>query len=347
MTMKHLSAILSLCFVALVACKGNNPSATTSSNNTNELEGRPRIEQPIRGGANALHLEPQGPAKRNFAEDFPQLFDWEWGFEIGGFGGKQSNLSPDHIPVIFVHGNTTDHADWYVVRDDFRNAGWGDQSLYGLSYNGLGTNTGNSSTRAQTERETEHAEMGWDNRSRSTNSDLNVEDLLDFILAVQQYTGQKCFSLVGHSLGVTVARKTLATYPELRPYLTAFVSIAGANHGTSLCPPGSNDAVVSCDEIAKSTPWLAELNGENGTDETYPPAKWLAVYDGSGVGDAAFYGPDYAQSPRLEGAENVEFARTDHNGLRVREDIVDHYLSFIESAEQQLGGIANDRCAEI
>jgi pimeloyl-ACP methyl ester carboxylesterase len=63
---------------------------------------------------------------------------------------------------------------------------------------------------------------------------MTVEDLLDFIRAAQQYTGQKCLSLAGHSLGVTVARKTLASYPELRPYLTAFVSIAGANHGTRL-----------------------------------------------------------------------------------------------------------------
>ena len=34
-----------------------------------------------------------------------------------------------HAPVIFVHGNNVDHADWYVVRDDFRAAGWTDQEL--------------------------------------------------------------------------------------------------------------------------------------------------------------------------------------------------------------------------
>ena len=342
MKIQIFAATLSI--LHLTACNTNS-AKNTAAGDSNTLAGRPRIEQPLRAGANALHREPQGPAKRNFAADFPTLYDWEWGFEIGGFGGIQNKMAPEHIPVIFIHGNTTDHADWYVVRDDFRNAGWSDQSLYALSYNGLGSNSGSSgSTRAQPERDSEHTEMGSDGQSRSTNNDLNVEDLIDFILAVQEYTGLKCFSLVGHSLGVTLARKSLYTYPELRPYLVSLVSIAGANHGTSLCPPGSEDTVVSCDEIAKDTPWLAELNGNNPDDETFAPAKWLSIFDGSGLNDVAFIGPDYAQSPRLAGAENAEYPGVDHNGLRIRQDIIGQYLNFLETAEAAVGGIGADHC---
>lgn len=328
----------------LTGCGGSSTHSTNASQL--ELSGRPRIAEPLRQGLNALHLDAQGPAKVNFAADFPTLYDWEWGFELGGFGGVQQGAQLSHIPVIFIHGNTTDHADWYVVRDDFRDAGWSDQSLWALSYNGLGTNSGGSPLRSQPERDAEHQEMGWDNTSRSTNNDLNVEDLVDYILAVQTYTGQKCFSLVGHSLGVTVARKTLKTYPEFRPYLVGFVGIAGGNHGSSLCPPGSATALVSCDELEKDSAWLDSLNGNAGSDETYAPGQWLTIYDGSGLSDFAFNTPLYAQSPRLQGADNREYPLVDHNGLRISPEIIAEYRLFLEQAEQDMGGLDASHCQQ-
>jgi hypothetical protein len=88
--------------------------------------------------------------------------------------------------------------------------------------------------------------------------------------------------------------------------------------------------VNSCDEIAADTPWLAELNG---TDEAPAPVRWMTVYDGSGVGDPAFYGP-YAGSPRLEGAEaNCAYPGFYHNDLRVDPRIVDDYAAFLGAVE--------------
>lgn len=281
--------------------------------------------------------KPQGPAKVAFAKDFPELVDHEWGFPLGGFGGVAKGAPRVHPPVIFVHGNNVDAADWYPVRDDFKAAGWTDQELWALSYNGLGSNSGTALLTQNPQRDAEHREMGWDGQVRVTNNEVNVPDLYDFIVAVRAYTGSDHFSLVTHSLGVTLARRTLKVHPELRSDLVAFVGIAGANHGTSLCPPGSEGNVVSCDEIAKGTPWLADLNGPAGADETYPPSKWLTVYDGSGAADPAFAGPDYAKSPQLLGAENREFAGTYHNDLRLSPDIVKAYRTFIETAEGGLG----------
>ena len=85
-----------------------------------------------RGGHGA-----QAPAKVAFGPGFPALTDSEWGWPLGGFGGIASGRVARR-PVIFVHGNNTDAADWYPVRDDFRAAGWTDQSLFAVSYNGLG-----------------------------------------------------------------------------------------------------------------------------------------------------------------------------------------------------------------
>ena len=279
------------------------------------------------------HQRPQGPARVGFGQGFPQLVDHEWGFPIGGFGGVAPNAPRGHIPVIFVHGNNVDHADWYVVRDDFRAAGWTDQELYGLSYNGLETNDGGG-TRPEQEKWAEHTQMGGDGVNRLTNNEVNVPDLFDFVMAVRAYTGSPKFTLVGHSLGVTLARRMLKVHPELRPDLVAFVGIAGGNHGTSFCPPGSEGQLVSCDEIAAGTPWLADLNGPDGADETYGNTKWLTVADGSGAGDPAFAGPMYAASAELLGATNSTYPHTYHNDLRIDPAIVADYRSFIELAER-------------
>ena len=281
------------------------------------------------------HMRPQGPAKVRFAPGFPALVDNEWGFAIGGFGGVRPGAPLRHVPVIFVHGNTVDHADWYPVRDAFRAAGWTDQELWALSYNGLGRNA-DALFHGNPERDAEHEEMGGDGIERITNDDLNVPDLYDFIRAVRSYTGSSRFSIVSHSLGVTLARRTLKVHPELRRDLVAFVGIAGANHGTSLCPPGSSGVVHSCDEIAAGTAWLEELNGPGGADETYGPARWMTIYDGSGLVDIAYIGPPYAKSPRLRGATNLEFPLTYHNDLRLTPAIIATYRAFLEVAEKPI-----------
>lgn len=275
------------------------------------------------------HGTPQGPAKVRFGTGFPALVDNEWGFALGGFGGDPTKTRTNP-PVIFVHGNVVDHADWYPVRDAFTAAGWNDQELWALSYNGLGGNNGSALLTQNPERDAEHTAMGWDGQTRVTSNDVNVEDLHDFVLAVRSYTGSDEFSIVAHSLGVTLARRMLKLHPELRADLVAFVGIAGGNHGTSFCPPGTEGHVVSCDEIAADTPWLAALNGPGGSDETYAPARWLTIYDGSGAGDPAFTGPTYAQSPRLAGALNCEFPLTYHNDLRLDPAIVAFYRGWLE-----------------
>ncbi len=274
---------------------------------------------------------PQGPARVAFGPGFAELIDHEWGFPLGGFGGTAPGEPPGQVPVIFVHGNQVDACDWYPVRDAFRAAGWSDQALWALSYNGLGNNNGSALFTPNPDCEAEHAELGNDGNSRVTSNDANVPDLHDFLLAVRDYTGSSQFSIVGHSLGVTLARRVLKLHPELRQDLVAFVAIAGANHGTSFCPPGTEGQLNGCDEIAAGTAWLDELNGPDGMDETYPPARWMTIYDGSGGADPAFAG-SYAQSPQLAGAQNLQFPGTYHNDLRLDPDIVTIYREFLEQA---------------
>jgi len=270
---------------------------------------------------------PQGPAAWKFAHDVPVLIDSEWKWKVGGFGGIRRGYPLKHVPVIFVHGNNVDAADWYPVRDDFLRAHWSRQELWGISYGGLGCTNGTALFTSNPERDSEHQQMGDDHSTYITEDDVNVPDLYRFIRMVQAYTGSRRVVLVTHSLGVTLARKTLLVHPSLRRDVVAFVGIAGPNHGTTFCPPGSEGQVVSCDEIAAGTAWLDRLNKGG---ETYGPTKWMTVYDGTGEGDPAYVGPSYAQSPRLEGALNVEYPHTYHNDLRMDPAIVTMYRTWIE-----------------
>lgn len=286
-----------------------------------------------------LHARPQGPAKVLFADDVPEMLDSEWGFRIGGFGGITAHAPRKHVPVIFVHGNTTDHTTWYPAIDQFKAAGWTDQELWGLSYNGLSGNGAAAYFTPNPRQQEEHAEMGQQGSTPNTSNEVNVADLYQFITTVRDYTGSEEFSIVAHSLGVTLARRTLQLHPQLKDDLVAFVGIAGANHGTSLCPPGSEGVVNSCDEIAADTAWLAELNGPDGSEETYPPAQWMTIYDGTGTMDVAFAG-SYSCSPELKGALNQQYPFTSHNDLRLDPKIVDDYREFLTAAEQSRTGLA-------
>ncbi len=293
-----------------------------------------------------LHDPPSGPAAVRFPTGFAHLVDHEWGFALGGFGGAlpddaASGVHPSaspgaHAPVVFVHGNTVDAADWYPVRDAFIAAGWNPDDLWALSYNGLGANSGSAGGTANPRRDAEHAAAGGDGVSRSTDHETfadNPRDLADFIDAVLAFRGASRFSIVGHSLGVTEARRTLERRPDLAARTVAFVGIAGANHGTSLCAPGSEGRVVSCDEIAAGTPWLA---ARNAAPDEVSSAEVMTLRDGTGGADVAFVGPSYAGSPSLGDvapwAFDCAYGRG-HNDLRLNTDPVRAYRLFIEAAE--------------
>jgi pimeloyl-ACP methyl ester carboxylesterase len=293
----------------------------------------------------AGHLKPNAPAAQHLPKDFPVPNDHEWkGWRLGGFGGPTSQRSK-HFPVIFVHGNNTDHAGWYPVADEMtKSLGYRYGDLWALAYNGVGCgNDGALFT-------LNNGYRGWsatsDRSSTSgcvvTGDEQNVPDLKAFVDAVMRYTHASKVNIVAHSLGVTVARRFLWENPSYYSKVSAFVAIAGADHGTSFCPPGSEDTVESCNEIAAGTAWLAQMNdgpkgrkpGKPGSNETPGPTKWMTVYDGTGDGDPGYAGPTYAQSPALKGAVNCRFPDFYHNDLRVDPRIVKDYVAFLVAVEQ-------------
>ncbi|HMC70570.1 MAG TPA: hypothetical protein VKJ07_15545, partial [Mycobacteriales bacterium] len=115
---------------------------------------------------------------------------------------------------------------------------------------------------------------------------------------------------------------------------SAFVSIAGGNHGTSLCR-GAETLLYSCNEVAPGTPWLNQLNSRG---EAPKPTAWMSIYNGSDDLDPFFLKTatyDDTQSPHLAGAVNLTYPDAYHSDLRVRPDIVATYLKFLKSHSKQ------------
>ena len=142
---------------------------------------------------------------------------------------------------------------------------------------------------------------------------------------MQWYTRSRQVDIVTHSLGDTIGRRFMQLYPLLARDVVAFVGIAGANHGTTVCR-GLETSYYGCNEIAPGTPWLAQLNAR---DESPAPTRWLTIYNGSDSLDPFFSDPSDYPSPALAGADNRTFALQYHNDLRVGTKEVDTYLPFL------------------
>jgi pimeloyl-ACP methyl ester carboxylesterase len=267
-------------------------------------------------------------APRYFAKDFPTVTDSRLHVPVGGFGGIHRHARLHHTPVIFVHGNQADAQNWLATMLQFQHlAGYSMQEMYAISYNGLGNFYAGAPTSQPTTPDQDYFSQnptGFANGGHGAANEDEIPDLCRFIEAVQAYTGSKQVDLVTHSLGVTIGRKLLVDYPALRQNVRAFVAIAGANHGTTVCR-GIDTSYYGCNEIAPGTAWLKQLNGYG---EAPLPTRWMTVYNGT-AGDPFFDPPLDESSPHLNGAFNYTYPGAYHNDLRVQPQEVDDYLAFL------------------
>ena len=293
-------------------------------------------DQPTNGNS------PPPAAPRYFARDFPVVRDARLHVAVGGFGGLRRGGPRTKVPVVFVHGNQADAQNWLAVMLQFqRLAGYSMQEMYAVSYNGLGNFYAGAATASPTAPDEAYFQQnpnGFGNGGHGAADEDELPDLCRFVEAVQAYTGSHEVDIVAHSLGVTIVRKMLIDYPELARHVRAFVAIAGANHGTSVCR-GIDSSYYGCNEIAPGSSWLAALNRG---DETPGSTAYLTVYNGS-AGDPFFDPPLDEASPRLAGAVNLTYAGAYHNDLRVEPTEVDDYLAFLLLHGQRGAPTARDR----
>jgi hypothetical protein len=86
--------------------------------------------------------------------------------------------------------------------------------------------------------------------------------------------------------------------------------------------------------VAPGSAWLAELNaGPSGRGETPAGPRYLVTFDGTGLADNFYLGPD-GNSPALQGSRacNHPMPLTPHNSLAYGGPAVAFYLQFLRTS---------------
>jgi pimeloyl-ACP methyl ester carboxylesterase len=220
-----------------------------------------------------------GVVGSTFPPGFPIIEDASLGKPVIGFGAAGSVT---RVPVIFLHGNNdtpfptacNPYGAIQGFAQYFADHGYAVSELWALGYQG------------------DQCDLAADPTLRSriahTNA-ANVPDLRRFVRAVLAFTGARQVDIVGHSLGVTVAREWMRQ-DEARHVVRRLVAIDGPNHGIINCSPdpanywqapaagGFTPSSAVCQEVGSpDTPFLQLLNGPGGSGETEGPTRVLVI----------------------------------------------------------------------
>lgn len=242
----------------------------------------------------------------------------------GSFGGKIN--SSDEIvnqPVIFIHGNSDKalgdifgQSGWTASVDYFTNNGYTQAELYGFTW-------GPANVLLSAEQ---------------SHSFEYISQIRAFIIAVKEYTGAKNVDIIGHSMGVTLARKAVkggssydynsGTYKNLGAPLTdivdTFVGIAGANRGLVSCYMVCG-ATETCNDESGLYPgylfWgtgpygvsdiLVDINSTQKYEGDYIYTIWSTVDEVIGYG-CLVYGKYTTRIPGQNGEKVFNFAPYGH-----------------------------------
>ena len=289
--------------------------------------------------AQPASVSASGTVGTSFPPGFSVPVDASLGVPVLGFGAAGPL---HHTPVIFLHGNNdtpfptacNPYGDIHKLAQYLADHGYSPSELWGLGYQGDQCDLLTTPT----------------NRSGIAHSTrANVPDVRAFVHAVLAYTGATQVDIVGHSLGVTLAREWMRQDDAFR-LVRRLVAIDGPNHGIVDCSPsqanywqvpalgGFTPASAICQEYGSpNTPFLSTLNHDT---EVHGPTRYLVIrnadtsfvyfskQDGvlSPVPAEDYTGAahDFSHSATLRGAEEVDLTgqgvydpilRTAHLGI--------------------------------
>ncbi|QSQ27263.1 alpha/beta hydrolase [Pyxidicoccus parkwayensis] len=249
-----------------------------------------------------------------FSNDFKQWLQThgygKYAFAQGNvpaFGGKRTpGEKVTKEPVIFIHGNSDSAAGWKGSIETFSKNGYKPSELYAMTW-------------------------GPANPLQAANqhhSQEYLEEVRAFIQAVKEYTGAKKVDVIGHSMGVTLARKAIQGGDGFDPYahskfnlgkpltdsVDTFVGIAGANHGLAAAL-WTGDMVPTTNRTSGLHPdsaILKDLNAVNHDEGEHVYSIWSNVDEVVGVGLAGFTSP----IPGQDGAKVYNTFPYGHMGLK-------------------------------
>jgi pimeloyl-ACP methyl ester carboxylesterase len=224
----------------------------------------------------ALAAQAGGTVGNTLPADFAVIEDTSFEKPVIGFGAAGPVT---RTPVIFLHGNNDTpfptacnptYGHIQRLAQYLADHGYSTSELWGLGYQGDRCDVNADQTR--------RARMAHTNAA-------NVPDLRRFVRAVLAYTGARQVDIVGHSLGVTIAREWMRQDDAYRT-VRRLVAIDGPNHGIINCSPntlnywqapalgGFTPNSEVCAELGSPrTAFLKQLN----RDETPGPTRYLVI----------------------------------------------------------------------
>jgi pimeloyl-ACP methyl ester carboxylesterase len=232
-----------------------------------------------------------GTVGTSFPAGFPAITDLSLGTPVIGFGAAGGVR---RTPVIFLHGNNdtpfattcNPYGQIHAVAQYLADHGYATSELWGLGYQGDQCDTLPDPTK----------------KSGFAHSTIaNVLDLDRFVRAVLDYTGARRVDIVGHSLGVTLARTWMKAFGKGR-LVRRLVAIDGPNHGITDCSPsplnyfqlpafgGFTPDSAICREYGSADSLF--LRWLNFGDETPGPTQYLVIRN---------LGPDFVYASAQDG----------------------------------------------
>ena len=205
---------------------------------------------------------------------------------VPAFGGKTAaGEKVTKEPVIFIHGNSDSAAGWKNSIEHFGKEGYKPSEMYAMSW-------GPANPLKASEQHHSAKYLG---------------EVRAFIEAVKKYTGAEKVDVIGHSMGVTLARKAIQGGDGFDPYarksynlgeamtgsVDTFVGIAGANHGLAAAMM-TGDLVPTTNKTSGLHPrseLLKDLNKVDHDEGSHVFSIWSHADEVVGVGLAGFTSP--------------------------------------------------------
>ena len=207
---------------------------------------------------------------------------------VPAFGGKaQAGEKVTKEPVIFIHGNSDSAAGWKNSIETFSKNGYKPSEMYAMTWGPANP-----------------LKAG-----EQAHSEKYLGEVRAFIEAVKKYTGAEKVDVIGHSMGVTLARKAIQGGDGFDPYspnkknfnlgapltgsVDTFVGIAGANHGLSSALL-TGDRVPTTNKTTGLHPqseFLKDINAVNRDEGSHIFSIWSNADQLIGIGQAGFTSP--------------------------------------------------------
>ncbi len=257
-----------------------------------------------------------------------------WNFQRGdvtggSYGGRTTaGQAVVNHPVIFIHGNgdsalgtVSPYTGWRASIEYLKTKGYTSAEIYATTWG-----PANGALTAQQYHSKEY-----------------LTRIRAFIQAVQAYTGAAKVDVVGHSMGVTLARKAIkggsaydaaagGTYSlgsALTSSIDAFVGIAGANRGLTACYFSGPSTAPTCSDrngfypgylVGGLGPFgvseiLVDLNSTSHYEGAYVTTIWSSADEVIGFGTIV-YGQSTCRIPAQNGEVVFSTAPYGHFGAK-------------------------------